>query len=206
MQETAQIQEREIVKMKDENSKLVAHAESIAVLNQMDFENASAHLKTIQTALKNIEAKRLSFTKPLNESLKNINDTFKLLKLPLEQAKDIISGKMQTWHHEERKRIEAEQEKIRKEELRRMKIRDAHREKGHNVSDEEIALEQPEPLNGALGASHIRKRWVFRIVDESKVPQKYYSIDETKIRQAVAEGAREIPGILIYQDESVVTR
>lgn len=50
------------------------------------------------------------------------------------------------------------------------------------------------------------KRWVFEVEDASLVPREYLVVNETAIRKAVNEGARTIPGVRIYQDESISLR
>lgn len=50
------------------------------------------------------------------------------------------------------------------------------------------------------------KRWVFDITNVSQVPREYLMVDEVKIRKAVAAGVRLIPGVNIYQQESISIR
>lgn len=52
----------------------------------------------------------------------------------------------------------------------------------------------------------ITKRWTFEITDESLVPREYLMVDEKKIREVVTAGSRSIPGIRIFQQESLTIR
>jgi hypothetical protein len=54
--------------------------------------------------------------------------------------------------------------------------------------------------------SGARRTWTFEIEDASKVPAQFLIVNEKAIREAVRSGAREIPGIKIYQEVSVVAR
>jgi len=56
------------------------------------------------------------------------------------------------------------------------------------------------------GTSHQRIHWTFEIVDESQIPREFLIPDERKIRQAVAMGRREIPGIKIFEKATTVFR
>lgn len=52
----------------------------------------------------------------------------------------------------------------------------------------------------------LTKRWVFEVTDAAQVPRAYMQVDEKLVRQAVADGARSIPGVRIYQEESISIR
>ena len=45
--------------------------------------------------------------------------------------------------------------------------------------------------------------WTFKVVDPDKVPREYLKVDETAIRAAVRLGAREIPGVDIYEATNI---
>lgn len=68
----------------------------------------------------------------------------------------------------------------------------------------------PAQISGALRSGGrtlgFRKVWTFRIVDESKVPEVFKSIDEGKIGSAVRQGAREIPGVEVFEKEEATRR
>lgn len=54
--------------------------------------------------------------------------------------------------------------------------------------------------------SGLTKRWVFEVTDEQQVPRAYLQVNEKKIKEEIAAGARNIPGVRIYQDESISLR
>lgn len=70
------------------------------------------------------------------------------------------------------------------------------------VPEVPVHFEAPSaaPLKGTI------KRWVFEVQDASLVPREFLVVNETAIRKAVADGARSIPGVRIYQDESISLR
>jgi hypothetical protein len=53
---------------------------------------------------------------------------------------------------------------------------------------------------------HLRKDWVWDILDISLIPGKYHIIDKVAVNQAVKSGIREIPGIRIYESESAIIK
>jgi len=52
----------------------------------------------------------------------------------------------------------------------------------------------------------IRKIWTYEILDTSEIPKEFCTPDPKKISLAIKTGAREIPGIRIFEKESVVSR
>lgn len=52
----------------------------------------------------------------------------------------------------------------------------------------------------------LTRRWKFEITDPNQVPRAYCTPDEKLIRQEVAAGARNIPGVRIYEEESISIR
>ena len=47
-----------------------------------------------------------------------------------------------------------------------------------------------------------REKWAWELMDETKIPRKYLSINYSKINQEVTlkKGATKIPGIMVYKD------
>lgn len=43
-------------------------------------------------------------------------------------------------------------------------------------------------------------KWTFTIVDRNQVPNGYWIIDEAAIKEDIASGVREIPGVQIYEE------
>jgi hypothetical protein len=53
-----------------------------------------------------------------------------------------------------------------------------------------------------FGVIHFRKNQVIKVVDETKVPNKFYSVDMAKIKKAISDG-EEIPGVEVTEENSV---
>ena len=175
-----------------ETSPLLVQVESYSIESSEDVEHASVFLKKISDTIKSVEAKRLEFTKPLNQSLRAINSTFKELKNPLETVRGRLIIRILGWRA-------AEEQRVLKEEARRRKIQEAHEKQGHEVKAP-VVMAKPEKT---IGNTQVRKVWRFRIVDFSKVPDKYKAIDQVLINQAIRLGTRGIVGLEIYQEETM---
>jgi chromosome segregation ATPase len=165
-------------------------AEGTIVTTAEEETSAYDHLKEIKTALKTIETKRTEITKPLNASLKTVNAMFKELSQPFKDADQTIRDKILEFR-------EAEAEKAAKEQERRERIQASHEQRGHQTHD----LEEVEPEVAA--ETVVTKRWTFDIVNLTKVPKEYFEFSPAKVRQAIRNGKRTIPGLDIYQESGL---
>lgn len=185
------------IKTEEQNNlALIEQANAITVASAEDVEAASKIGKTIAERIKAVDAKRTEYVKPLNDTVKKINADFKTILEPLEKAKTLLAGGINKWQREEN-------ERLRKEEARRQKIADAAEAKRKEADPDfyrpapTITVEKPA---NTIGNAAQTKFWTFEETDFSKVPDEYKVIDRVKVNKAIAEGAREIPGLNIYQD------
>ena len=74
------------------------------------------------------------------------------------------------------------------------------------VQQEVAPAPVPNAVRSAVGSSVLTRRWTFAIESDPDVPLEYRTVDPAKIRKAVAAGVRTIPGVRIYQEESLTTR
>ena len=190
----------EIQAIEQNSHGFIALAANHVVQDQPSADQANDILMKLTAGLKEVEKKRKSFTAPINESLKEINGTFKAITEPIEAAKAALSKRLMTWRAAEQRRIAEEQEKAWKEEERRRKIQEAHAAKGHKVAETITPVEKPMPFS-VQDTTKTRTQWTYEIVDESQIPREYLIIDKTGIMTAVRSGARNIPGVKIYQKE-----
>ncbi len=169
---------------------IIKEANSYVIDSIEAIDTASLFLKKIKDVETYMENKRLEFTQPLNQSLKAINDNFRELKTPLEDARILLTNKILTWKR-------AETERLEKEEARRRAIQEAHEKAGHEVNAP-IIVAKPQ---GKIGYTQTSKYWTFEVVDFSKLPDLWKSVNEVAIRDTIRTGVREIPGLKIYQED-----
>jgi len=186
------IPEKEVKIIEEETSILLKQADSYVIKSAQDVDSASAFIRKIKDIESTIEAKRLEFTKPLNQSLKAINETFKKLSKPLVAVREVVTNRILDWRR-------AENDRVAREEERRRKIQEAHERAGHEVKAPVIL----ERLEKKMGDTQARKVWNWEIVDFSKVSDIYKEINRVAINQAIRNGVREIKGLNIFQEESL---
>lgn len=83
----------------------------------------------------------------------------------------------------------------------------AEAQKALDTKEVVMVEEAPKSVRTASGAMATRKlRWTFDVVAHEIVPMDYLCIDEKKIREAISQGVREIPGVRIYQESEISSR
>ena len=75
-----------------------------------------------------------------------------------------------------------------------------------NQAEEATALEltRTRGVGGALTA--LQDRWVFEVVDITKVPTHLLQVNDAAVRAAIKQGAREVPGIRIWNNAKAMIR
>jgi len=189
------IPKNQIVKIEKDNKPVVQRAQDFTIKVSADETNAYGVLQQIKDRIKFVEGKRKEITAPLNASLKAANALFKTLSEPLKIADTIIRDKILDFHQKQ-------EEKAAKREAKLVgKIEEATA-KGH-IAIAEALVEKSENIKPLVGDSVVQKRWTFEVVDKSKVPVEYLSVDSTAVRAAIRDGERDIPGLRIYQEKGV---
>ena len=81
---------------------------------------------------------------------------------------------------------------------------------GRAAAAQQVAAMKPEPthIRGDYGSTaYVRKSWTFEVVALDEVPRDYMSLDVDVVREAITKDAvREIPGLRIYQAETLHVR
>ena len=162
-------------------------------------EKAATLLKDIKTRLNSAEDTRKSYTAPLYEVQRKINDAFKKATEPLTKAESLLKGKILAWK-------KLENDRIAKEEARRQKLQMSHYNKGHNVNPL-VQMDRVEKV----GSTQTKKIWKWEVTDFSKLPDDFKMINGVKLNSMITDedirsGKKKIPGVKFYQDEILAVR
>ena len=191
---------------------IVARATKFVIKDAITLQKSSGILGDIAKAKKEAETLRITFTAPLNQSLKSINEFFKKLTSPLDKATTIIKGKVREYYFQQEEKVrKAEKERLLAEAKREEEIKKAQEEGREAVVIETPAVPEvkaPEKTvkSVAGGSMTTKTHWVFEIVDEKLIPNEYRIVSEQLIREAIRNGARIISGVKIYEDKLVSVR
>ena len=203
---------------------LVARATKFQITNQEGWEKSSEILGNIAKAKKDAETMRKSFTAPLNQSLKAINDFFKGFTNQFDSATGILKGKVRVYYEQEQEKkreankqrllaeAKADEERKKREEKEAKERKLAEEENRDPIIPEPTIAETPVEIPKVVAPDKttagmtIKKIWKFKITYLNEVPREYFIIDESRIRQAIRDGKREIEGVCIYEESNVAVK
>lgn len=205
-----------VVAVKAKATDLVIHdAPSCVLANEM--------LLQLQAAKKALEERKAFFVKPLKDHVKRIEALYTKPLKQLASADEQLRAKVLDYRKAEQAKVDAERRR-REEELAeaQRKAEEAQRKaeksnrkataaKAEAATDavNEAALAvlatptQARVIHTEIGQVATRKVWDFEVVDKALVPDQYWELDERAIRMAVTSGLRNIPGVRIFQKESL---
>ena len=184
---------------------------------------------------KELEAKRKFFTAPLNDHVKAINAWFKRLTDPLEEADKALRVKVVEYRRAEQERVNEEKRKAAQEaakaaqaaqeaeraadraaqggltksaEAIRSRAKEDLAKANHGLIQASVAsAHAPQATRAANGGEVLtRKVWRWEILNGLEVPRVFLAIDRVAITEAVRKGAREIPGVRIFEVEELSIR
>lgn len=167
---------------------------------------------------KSAEKEKKAQIDPIKATIAEIEAPFKRFITEIDKVEQMFRDKI-AQYHAEKKRIENERlEKERQERLRQL---EAEREKQIIAANgeatealekaaEHVQAEVMKPKSSAVGFTGATSsgvtRWTYEITDADAVPREFCEPAAGKINRAVQSGSREIPGVRIYQKESVMIR
>jgi len=198
---------------------VVAQAHRCEVTDDATAERATDLAKFIQALGKRLEDDRKSLTGPLNQVIKDINGRFKGFKGELDQALARTKGQILAYQQlkaqAEKERLEAERQ-AQLEEAAKLAPEEQTEVLEKLATDEAKATGKPAAVRGDFGGvSHTRKTWTFEVEnlamlvmaahDDAEL-MAYLALDEKAVKAAIQSGKRTIPGLRIFEHESVVIR
>lgn len=189
-----------VIALFEQSLKLEQYATALVITGDDSVKGATNDLSIISGLKKSIEEKRKEYTQPIREHLDAVNEAFKALVEPLNNADQVTRRKILDYRAEQ-DRIRQEQEEINR---KRQEAAEAEMKlKGElteSVNLVEVQAEQPDHYRaemGTLGKATIRK---WEVVDLTLVPDEYKMIDAVKIGKVVRAGIPSIPGIRIWEE------
>lgn len=194
--------------------------------NEADKENAVIMLKEISDYKKAIKKQEDELSSDAKKELAEIKAMFNEPKSFLNDAEEIVRGKINHFLNEQKARMEAEALAIKQkaedealkqaEELEALKsgageydavtrkaMIEAIEAKQNKIID---ATAKQMEINQSSANSVVCKVWAFRLTDLSKVPLQYLQLNETAVRNAIKSGERNIAGLEIFQECQVAIK
>jgi hypothetical protein len=183
-------------------------ADAISIDSDEEEQMGIDSLADVKRFMKQVEDARKGQVDPFNKLVKRVNDMFRPIGDGLEKSESAIKDKVKQW-------------RIKKEQIRQAEERKRQAEYAAKIAEEqakaklekreaEIVIPPPAIIQtqtkGSTSTASSRKVWKYEIVDESKIPDEYFVLDESKIKNMIRAGTREIPGVRIYEDFEISVR
>ena len=187
------------------------YAEKAVITTQDDAKLVTNDLVLMAKLGKSIEACRQTYVKPVWDYLDAFNASFKELSEPLKLAEAMTKNKILAFNRErqeayrlaEAARVQAEAEA----ELARL---EALQTTGEIIDTPIITTartqEPQKAIRAEMGTAGQVDCWKWKTQDLTKIPAKYYTLNEAMITKLVKAGERDIPGIEIYNEPYIQTR
>lgn len=184
-----------------ENVEFLEVMKGYVIQSDDEYADAAELLKVVKHKFKVLDEERTISVKPLNDEVKEINAWFKpaldrLKECEVELKK--IMGAYSLAKQQEQQRLLAEASKAAEAALVT-----ASDPQANVMALVQQATDAQAPRVAGVSVSRV---WKWELVDPSQVPSDYWSIDPAKLDAAVKAGAREIPGVRVYEDARVIAR
>lgn len=191
-----------IESFQEQVDKLLVYSQARVVVCDDDAKGATDDLSVMSSLKKSIEERRKEYVSPLNDKVKVINNLFKTITEPLDEADKITRKKVLDYRAEqERQRREAEAINQAKQDLARREM-----ELKGEITVDTKPVEVPQPpakiVRGAMGSAGTAKVWKWQVEDFAKIPDQFKTTDDKKILKAV-QGGQAIPGVKAWQEETL---
>jgi hypothetical protein len=184
-----------------ENVEFLEVMKGYVIQSDEEFEDAAELLKVVKHKFKVLDEERTISVKPLNDEVKEINAWF---KPALDRLKDCEA---------ELKKIMGAYSLVKQQEQQRLLAEAAKAAEAALVTATDpqasvMALVQQATAAQApkVAGVSVSKVWKWELADPEQVPAEYWSIDPAKLDAAVKAGARDIPGVRVYEDARVIAR
>lgn len=165
----------------------------------------------------NIEARRDGIVRPLNAEVKEVNAEAHRWSDPLgvwlKRAGTVLIAYKNKQADDARRAEDARQKALIAAAEKQQQAENSDNPALAEEASTEImqfeAVGSAEPIRGfktEAGTTSVRKTWKVEVIDESLVPDAYWTVDLKKLQATVDAGARSIDGCNIYEQESLTVR
>ena len=192
----------EVMSYYDEAQKLQQYAEARVITTIEGVKLATDDLSIISKLKKALEEKRKQYISPLQDQVKQINETYKTFMVPIDIADRTTRDKIlayQRWQEH----IRQEQEEINRKRQdaaeAEMKLKG---ELSESVNLVEVVPEAPKRVSTDMGTVGQRDNWKWEVTDFSLIPDEFKMINSGVITPVVkaSKGKIIIPGVRIYNE------
>ena len=194
---------------KAEAARIAGDAKALVVKDDESLNMAVMIGGTAKKIIKSIDAQRRAIIEEPSDFVKGVNAICKAITDNLDEAERTAKAKIS----QHQARIEMERRK--QEEAARKAAEEL--QKKLNAEAKKTGIEAPVVVTPIIpeaqravrteaAAAHQRTSWTFELIDAAKVPVEYKVVSDQLIRNAIKIGARDIPGVRIFEETTTVFR
>lgn len=182
------------------------YALALIIKEESALKEVTETLTIIATGKKALNEAKVTYVKPIRAHLDEVNDAFATIIGPLEEADKLVRAKILEYRQAVARR-QAEEE-----EINRLRLEAAQKEmalKGElsePVGLLEITPDAPARVRTGIGMAHVVKVRKWRVVDFAMLPDQYKMENAGLLTKVVKAGIQDIPGVEIYEEETLAVR
>ena len=201
------------------NTAMEVHQKAVTVLNyakalivngREPATQATNDLAIIKTLGEELDKSRRELVDPLNAQVKTVNDAFRTLRAPLDEATTLLKGKLSDYDIAQRQAKARADEALRAHQAAQEAAAALEQTTGELT---EVPEAKPMPsgtplgnVYGATGDTHWREVWHCEVEDESLIPRDFMVPSRKLLLAAMSAGRREIPGLKIWSTNEPIVR
>ena len=165
--------------------------------SQEAYTNAEKILKDVTTHSNKLDKQRLDFCRPITAFTKKAKQVSDKARVVIEESKSELKRKMGAFVRKAEQEAQARIEEEAK----------AAAANPFAAMISEANSDTPQPTIQTSG-SRVAEVWTWEMVDETKIPREFLTIDTVKINAAVKanKGATQIDGIRVYSETKIQAR
>ena len=189
----------EIGQIKTQLTALEKKATGAVIETAEQYADAIDFLSKIKAIAKFIKQEKEKITDPANATIKAARNFFAPFEQKYIEGESILKSKILEYKREVDRKARIEEERI----AARAEKGTIKPETAERKMDAVVRVENT--TRGRVGEVQIRKIKKVRITDELLVPREYLRVDEAAVRRD-ALGGKTIPGVEVYEEDSVSAR
>ncbi len=187
------------MKLRGRADELLAAAKRASIATTADVEKGIDLAQLIRTARKKLDDERKEIVEPFNKGVKAINERFKLFTNRLDEARQLIDGKILQFKAKE------DEERRKAAELARASVAP----EADNFEFDDIGCFVPTgPTRGNLASASTITKYDATVIDIRSVPADLLLVDMVEVRRRIngAERLKDIPGLEIFEVKTLSVR
>lgn len=194
-----------IQELESQHEILFSWLDGVSVTTDVEQKGAEDMLIVARKAVKEATDKRMELTRPLDESKKRIMELFQPYLDRLNYGITAVNIALGRWH--EKKRAEAEAERLAALAEEAVRIADAH-DAGEIIEplSRPMVAAVEKTSRAHLGTVSYQPDWDIQVVDPNQVPRDLCEPSMPRIRARVKSGITSIPGVLVTRKYVTTTR